>query len=254
MKELHLPVLEAIIIAGRDDLAPRCVRLFGSFAVMRVIAPQVDQDRGKKFAHWIRESTYDRYAVAEILVSNIPFPKMFLIALARILDPDAVPNEYGADPWWLAMNHATGSVSADDLIFLNGYLFCRALGSVSRNAADLARLSFETIHHAVACNRLPYDLWQSLEKRLPMTFLWFDWGRCPRLRSAVVDLFVDRGLAPEAFAHLVDDDHLFFELAKQSCRTSRSRHFLKKVCRVLENEPDDRSFQRISYIQQLLKN
>lgn len=254
LKELQLPVLEAIVTAGRHDLAPHCVRLFGSFAVMRVIAPQIDLDSGKKFAHWIRESTYDRYTVAEFLVSNIPFSRMFLIELARILDPDAVPNEYGADPWWLAMDHATGSVAADDLIFLSGYLFCRALGRVSRNVADLARLSFETTHRAVACNRFPYDLWQSLEKRLPMTFLWFDWDRCPRLRSAVVDLFVDRGLAPEVFAHLVDDDHLFFELAKQSCRTSRSRRFLEKVCRVLENEPDDRSFHRISYIQQLLKN
>ncbi|MBA4316210.1 MAG: hypothetical protein C0422_12915 [Alcaligenaceae bacterium] len=254
LNELHLPSLEAIIAARRHDLASRCIPRFGSFTVMQVIAPQIDKDNEQEFSHWIREAAYDRYAVAEFMASNTPISRIFLVVLARTLSPDAVPNEYGSDPWWLAMNQATGSASADDMIFLSGYLLCRALGRVSRNVADLARLGFETTYRAIECNKLPYDLWLCLEKRLPMTFPWFDWDRCTRLRSAVIDLFVDRRLAPEVFAHLVDDDHLFFELVRQSCRVYRNRRFLEKVCHALEYEAGDRSFQRISYIQQLLKN
>lgn len=254
LEQLQMPVLGAIIAARRNDLAPRCVRRFGSLLVLQAVAPQVGLNPvGQRLADWIREASYDRYTVAKLLANDSPLSRTFLVALARTLDPDAVPNEYGLDPWWVGMNQATGPIAANDLVFLSAYLFCRALGGHSRNAAELARLGFETTYRAAERNELPVDVWQALERRLPRTFFWFDWDRCPRLRAAVIDLFVDRGLAPEVFAHLVEDDHLFFELADQSCRSGRSRRFLKEVYWTLKNEPGDRFDYRISCLQRLLR-
>lgn len=254
LEQPQMPVLGAIIAARRNDLAPLCVRQFGSLLVLQSVAPLVGPNpEGQRLADWIREASYDRYAVAQFLANQSSLSRAFLVVLARTLDPDAVPNEYGLDPWWVGMSQATGSIAAVDLVFLSAYLFCRALGGHSRNAADLARLGFETTHRAVQRNELPGDVWQALERRLPRTFSWFDWDRCPRLRAAVIDLFVDRGLAPEVFAYIVEDDHLFFELANQACRTSRGRSFLNKVYRSMKNESGDSLSPRIWCLENLLR-
>lgn len=252
VNERELTVVEAIVTAKRHDLAPRCVRQFGAFKVMQAVASQAGQGGEEMLVRWVSEAANDRNAVADFLSSETPIPTPFLVALSRHLDPDAVPNDYGLDPWWLAMERATGNVSVDDEIFLSAYLFCRALGRVSRNPAELACLGFEATHRAVESNRLPSEVWQTLERKLPMSFLWFDWDRCPRLRSAVIDLFVDRRLAPEVFAHLVNDDRLFAELIDEACRTFRSRRFLFEVCQMLEYESADSSRRRVSYLRQVL--
>lgn len=252
VEHLHIGVLRAIISANRYDLAPRCIRQFGSFAVLQTLASLCDQNPGgQRISDWVAEALKDRTAVAKLLASDSALSKGFLVMVAKTLDPDAVPNEYGIDPWWTGMRQASGPIAAKDSVFLNAYLLCRALGRRSRNDADLACLSFEATHSAAERNELPHDIWLVLERHLPMVFFWSDWDYCPRLRAAVIDMFVDRRLAPEAFANLVKDDDLFLLLAIQSFRVARSRDFLKEVYRVMRNEPSDRFSVRIARLQRM---
>lgn len=252
VEPLHVPALKAIIVANRYDLAPRCVHHFGSLRVLQTISSQIDANPGgRRISDWLREASKDRTAVAQLLADDIRLSKTFLVMVAKTLDPDEVPNDFGIDPWWTSIKQASGSIADKDSVFLNAYLLCRALGRHSRNAADLACLCFEATHCAAERNELPSDIWHALERHLPMVFFWSDWDYCPRLRAAVINMFVDRGLAPEKFADIVQDDNLFLELATQSFRESRSRKFLKDVYRAMKTEPGDRFSLRISRLRRL---
>ena len=226
---------EAILLAGRDDLATRAVHEFGSRPLLRSIRAS-SRTMGDRLGAWLRASVGDTVAVAEFLATQRAIPKPMLYGLARALPPDAVPNEYGEDPWLIAHRNAEGQIDEAVNSYFAAYLLSRAFGQRSRCPGELAQVSFETVHAAVANDQLSDEGWQLLESRLPQSSYWRAWDRCQRLRVGVTDLFIDRDLSPGIFARLRGDDSLFSLLSKEAADSWRGRKYLKRVRMHIEDE------------------
>lgn len=82
---------------------------------------------------------------------------------------------------------------------------------------------------------------------------WFDWDRCPRIRTAVGDLFVDRDLKPSVFAEIVSNDRLFSALSDTVARKGRGRHFLSQVLQFMNRKDVTLFSTRIKIIERLMK-
>lgn len=243
-------VIGAIMAAGRSDLVGRCLRRWGAHTVLKACMDQVEAGGAiSMLTPWVMEAVREPMAIAQILSSGKPLPWDILVMLARVVDADWVPNEIGEDPWIVAIRNVTGRLSEDAHSFFYAYLLCRALGYRSRNQAELARLGFESTYRAAELNALPNDAWSVLEPRLPWSISWFDWDRCPRLRSAVVDLFVDRDLSPETFVALVESDELFLQLVETASQSWKGRKYLGRVCSVIMNASDHPFGYRFSTVE-----
>ena len=243
--------LSALMLAGRHDLAADAVHEFGYAATLRALNAVWERSPAEVGA-WLQPSTRDVGAVAEFLVAESTIPGLMVYRLARGLAPEAVPNDYGEDPWLIAQRHAVGEIDDTEATYLNAYLLSRAFTQRTRCAGELAQLSFESTHAALASNRLAYGDWRLLETRLPWSTTWWEWDRCFRLRAGVVALFVDRDLAPGLFAELCENDRLFALLSERAARVKRGRGYLKRVRRFLRNAPNEQMSARSSIINGVL--
>ena len=254
LDKIRAAALAALIAAQRDDLATRAVGQFGLSAVLEVVGSALEHDhesRGLK--RWLAAAASNPLAVSQYLANGSEKPRGLLVALARALPPDVIPNEIGDDPWLIANQRAIGTVSDGPAAYLNAYLLCRALGHKSRSAAELAHLGFEAMHIAAASDSLPDEAWRLLEPRLPGSIFCFELDRCRRIRAGVIDLFVDRDLAPQVFAQIATDDKLFMDLAKAAARNGRGRRYLERVRRAMKNESQSEFAIRIRWIEKLLR-
>ena len=248
---LEAAALDAIL-AGRDDLAPRAVREFGSKFVLLALCFSWDSV-GDGVYSWLHALVGESAAIAKFLAAESTIPMQMLHGLARTLPPDAVPNDYGDDPWLISWRHAVGTIEESAASYMAAYLLSRALGQRSLCPGELAQISFESTHVAAASNRLTVEGWRLLESRLPWSASWFEWDRCRQLRAGVTELFIDRGLAPGLFARLCTDDELFFLLVDRASRRRRGRDYLKRVRRSIEHERDARLKVRASMIKNCLR-
>nr|VFJ49564.1 MAG: hypothetical protein BECKDK2373C_GA0170839_102630 [Candidatus Kentron sp. DK] len=251
---LQSAALTAMIRARRDDFSMRATRELGANQILPAVAHEIRSDEGPRsgLEQWIGAAVSDLSATARFLGSGTALPRSLLVLIAREIAPDALPSANGTDPWLIAVRNATGPVSEDSALFLDAYLLSRALGSCSLSPAELVQLTFDSIHSAAAGSLLPERAWHVMEHRLPSFWLWLNWDRCLRIRTAVVRLFVDQDLAPEIFARITKDDALFETLARSADSTSRGRDFLKRVKQAMKNETDSGSRSRMQMIKGVL--
>ncbi|WP_264658789.1 GAP1-N1 domain-containing protein [Azospirillum canadense] len=247
-------VLAAMIEAGRSDLAEQAVATFGDGEVLAAVVSAMRAGRleGGNGERWFRAAA-QMGAVTYLFAQEERLPRQLLLLVARAFGPDDLPNDYGEDPWLTAARHAVGSVPDRDEVHLRAYLLARSFGRRSRNQAELAQMGFEVTHAAAATDRVADESWRWLDPRLPRSMFWFEWDRCQRLRAGVVNLFVERQLAPELFGHLVRDDRLFGLIAEQAARTSGGRAYLKDVRMALKYSTDESSSARHYFIKKLIK-
>lgn len=242
----------AVMMAGRGDLAPRTQQELGSRVILQALRASWYRV-GDGIDTWLHASVVDSAAVAQFLATEATIPRPMLHGLTRTLPPDAVQNDYGEDPWIISDRHAVGAIDDAAASFMAAYLLSRALGQRSRCPGELAQLGFESTYTAVASNRLLDEGWRLLESRLPSSAIWFGWDRCQRLRVAVTDLFIDRGLPPGLFARLCENDKLFFLLSDEAAKCKRGRNYLKQVRRFMEDDLDIDFAPRLRVIKRILK-
>lgn len=252
VEELRSSGIAAIFAAGRHDLAIRTVREFGALNVLEVLGSRFDAADRQRLGPWLTAATSEPTTIAQFLASGQSHSWAMLSAIAHLVSPDAVPNDYGVDPWLIAVQAANNSTTDEISLFFRAYLLSRALGWRSRNPGELAQIGFEPIYVAARAGRLPGDAWRVLEHRLPWSFKWFDWDRCPRILAAIGDLFVDRKLSPELFAHIASDDRVFLAVAETVARSSRGRNLLKQASRWMIDYGAQRYTPRIRAIEDLI--
>jgi hypothetical protein len=237
MPELRAAAVGAMILADRLDLAIPAVREIGALPLLEIIATKVNAVRDQRSVEtWLRAALYDPSEVAKFLSRRIDISWAVLSGIAALMPPDAVPNDFGADPWLLAIEALPPSERSNLPVFLSAYLLSRALGGRSRSPGQLAQLAFVRVHESARLDSLPENAWNLLQPRLPWSFNWFDWDRCPRIRSAVAELFVERDLQPHLFAESTSDESIFTALVETVGRNNRGRNFLKRVRRWMKEE------------------
>ena len=225
---LQPSAIAAILKVGQSDLASRAVKEFGSKLILETLG-STEHDEGSGLNALVYAAITDTRLVAEFLADQPSISRSVLYAVSLALVPDAVPNDYGADPWLIAWQRAVGSISDAAFAYMTAFLLTRALGRRSRSQAELAQIGFEVTYVAVASNRLSAQSWNLLDSRLPWSDYWFGGDRCRRLRAGVIDLFVDRELSPSHFAELTKDTHLFTLLASDAGKSWYGRKYLKRV-------------------------
>lgn len=249
----HAPrIVSALTEAARDDYAQMVVNCLGINPVV-VALSKMDVVGVRTRMAWVRAIAQRANDLAEGLADGRLSHRPLLFVLAEILDPDAVPNSVGTDPWVAAVERtrATDNVSAEDL--LAAFLFNRARGSRSRSTGRLFFLSVQRLHEAMASERLSDGAWRIIKQRLPYGSFWRDWDQCEKLRNAVVDDFIGRDLPPIEFGTVVDDGNLWSELVDLAADSSRGRRYLDKVRSALRSGHDGWWIERAKLIDRKVK-
>ena len=248
-------VIAAIVESGRSDLISETLAQVPPIRILMALSKHwstVSIATAEVLDEWLGSLARAADAVAEFLVqANAPIE--MLHHLARKMSPDAVPNDYGTDPWVLALRSVDRiSVNGGDSIYFCASLLARGLGWRSQSPAELIRLSFEPVYTALSADKLPADAWQVLEERLPRARPNRYWDNCLRLRSVVAERFVERSLSPEIFANLCANDVFFAELASAVTRKSKGRRFLEGVRQHLEWQGSPATRRRAQIIEETI--
>lgn len=211
--ELSKPaVLSAMVSGLRDQKAIQsALQAVGVLPTLHVIQRQLETPDLELARVWLGNACGEPNAVAQFLASTSPPSRKMVQLLAEFLPPDSVPNEVGADPWWLtlqALEQVEGALPMDLLV----YGFQRALGRRSRNVEELFKLTFEPLHGAVSQRALPSEAWRRLESWLPSAPFGQEWDDAIRLRRAVALRCNDIQMRADGFVQLVSSDAVFSQL------------------------------------------
>jgi hypothetical protein len=237
-------VARALIAAGRGGLANVAVDRLGFVAIAQALA---ETDPFPADTRWLRALARDVAAVAQFFSQGAVHSHQLLVGLARVLPPDAVPNEIGIDPWLTVCGQVEGLTSHADSIYLSAYLLSRAFGTRSLSSAALTIHSFETVHTALSEDQLPAEGWALIVPRLPRTFYWMEWDRCRRVREGVGRLFVERQFPPIMLGQLTSDDDLFAAVVSAISSAWGGHTYLRNVRKAMwaEDEYKYRNRRRI---------
>ena len=229
--------LEAMIMARRKELPGLAVSSFGEKDVLSVIESLISSNLDTAIIQpWMIEATHDPSGIANFLRDSQELDLTFLTMIAGCVSEDLIPDIEGEDPWLIALRNAGALGSGDPLdLRLAVVVLSRALGGTSRSPGGLVRAGFESVDNAVADHRLPEELWQKLERHLPRSIFWFDWGRTHRIRSAVVDVFAKGRLPAEEFVQVTQDSGVFKDLVRQMSLSRAGRSYLEEVVRYLNS-------------------
>ncbi len=177
---------------------------------------------------WIRQSCVDVHGVATFLSHNGRHSRELLLLLSGVLSPDAVPNDYGDDPWYLAL---VSLRAAEEMlpVELCAYGFRRALGWRSKSAGPLLQLTFEPLHDAAIRKAIPANSWSLLEASLPWGSANESWDDGLKLRRAAAKKCVDLPVGPELFVDLVKSEQLFIALLDSVWQLWSGGRYLRAV-------------------------
>ena len=239
----------ALLEAGRIEPAPLIVDRVDPSALASAL-DEVSNDL--VLTAWLNALIRNSFKTASVLAAGNITHRSVLVRLARAGSPGLIPNEYGEDPWLIAIRVARKPVSQADEEFLAAFLMARALGSRSKSQAELMRFTYETLYRALEMSRLPVDAKNMIRMRLDWGG-WFGWDNCSRLRETVVGRFVDERLDPDIFGCLADDADLTFSLIDEAAKTGRGRRYLIEVRRRLKDSKEKWIRARVDYIERKTK-
>lgn len=245
----------AMIASGEPHLAGEAFSVFDRFLVWSALVQALDCVKGSNINDlepWLRPAVAKGSDVAAILASGRIRKMKSLGIIARLTTPDFVPNEFGDDPWVLAVRAAGGKLAGNERTAFMAYLMVRALGFRSRSAGELAILAFDWLHQVLANDTMDEDIWHTLKERAYSSWFVMSWDRCAQLRASVTELFVSRELSPRLFPQLTTDEHLFGLLVDTLAATWRGRNYLKQVRHTLKTEFSPQFVTHLTVIEQAL--
>jgi hypothetical protein len=247
-------VLNAMVLGLREE-GPiiSCLHEVGALAVLECLQRlAVKQLEIPRLDGWIRHACLDTGAVAHFL-SQPRSPAMEVVScIAKQLHPDAVPNDFGDDPWFIALNgilHYQPRLPVE----LLAYGFRRALGWRSKSVAHLLLLTFEAFHRAAEEKVVNQESWRLVEDSLPWVKhdnLW-DYGL--RLRKAVANRCVDMQFSPQVLCELATSDSLFRAVLDEVWDQWGGSRYLKAVERELHSSDSASLRKRRSLIAEYVK-
>lgn len=245
----------AMITSGAGSVVKPAFNCFGFETVWNVLAQALDDSKKVKpcgLLQWLECAMKNKEAVAKVLADSRVRMRHSLVTIARMTTPSRIPNNYGKDPWLLAIQGVEGELDDSDEIYFMSYLLSRALGSTSKSVADLVAISFDLVYRSALTDSISDDAWNLLNKRLPDASWWDSWDRCRRLRQAVAELFLNRNLSATVFGQLTQDDIVFAEIASTERGLHKGKHYLKKVRKALSSDDLQQYPERIHVIDKLL--
>lgn len=241
-------IVVAIVGSGLRRGIEAVAKRFGAPPVARALESAGGDLPEDLLGAWLRLLSARPAELAACLAGGLLRSRRLLVMLAGFSDPDAVPDEWGNDPWAVAVrrDQPGPDVPGEDL--LAAFLFSRAMGWRTKSPGRLLSLSVQRLYDAAAADRLPDETWKLAEHRLLWSPSWSKWDRCERLLLAVASRFVDGKLPPEEFATAAEQALVFGRLVSIAARTYRGRQYLDGARQVLRKGPDERWRERARLI------
>lgn len=231
--------LQAAVLGLSDPVAIESIaHSFGSSAVLNCLQRLTsDKLEVHQLRKWVKQACCQVGDVASFLAhSNAPTSQL-VMAIANELGPDAVPNDYGVDPWFTALIQMRDALHQLPLEVL-AYGFQRALSWRSRSVGPLLRLTFDPLHCAATDGALAGPTGQHLRDSLPWVRPGDSWDIALRLRLGVAKRCVDAPVAAEDFVGLTSVDHLFELILEETWEHWGGKRYLKKVDEAMRNTAD----------------
>lgn len=248
------PIILAMLQGLEEESAiASAVETIGSRTILNALQALLVRGVGvSSERHWIKYSCTPTSVVAGFL-SELSEPSEHLLKLiCDELPPDAIPNDYGHDPWSIALGRLR-DVQGSLPVRLCAYGFRRAVGWRSRSIGELLQLTFEPLHNAAANSVLDEASWSLIVERLPWVPAQRSWDKCLRLRQAVAKEFVDRHLWAKSFAQIASNDDVFCLLMEEVLDQWGGRRYLREVEDSLRNERDAAASARRALIREFLR-
>lgn len=241
-------IASAQMEAGRDECASVMVNRFGIEPVVAALS-SLDAYEIRSRLTWVEIIALRTSDLAEGMSHGVIWHRPLLLALAEVLNPDAVPDKFKTDPWVTAVEctRTSDDIRGEDL--LASFLFTRARGWYSRSPGKLFMLSVQRLHEAMASGRLTDKAWRVAKSRLSYGPIWHEWDRCEKLRHAVVDSFTSRDLPPLEFATVVDNSKLWEDLVDLATTSFTGRRYLNKVRSALNSDGEAWKVERAEIIE-----
>jgi hypothetical protein len=225
-------VLDALVLGLHDEGAmTSALHEVGTLAVLKCIQtldqqPQVSQNLDA----WVRHACSDTDAVAKFLAQSTASSAGTIYLVSQQLQPDAVPNDFGDDPWLIALRSYSKSRRKLPVELL-AYGFRRGMGWRSRSVAELLSITFEALHRAAEQDSIPETSWSMLENALPSVRSDFSWDRALRLRKAAAKRATDMRFSAEDFLGLAESEVLFGALLEEVWQLWDGSWFLKSMAK-----------------------
>jgi GTPase-associated protein 1, N-terminal domain type 1 len=249
-------VLDAAIGRGTASIVRALCEAWGRDTVLTALIARLE-NRGSENpteneSRWLAEAATPNTVAATLSRSDSRLQST-LVALARQLRPDDVPNDYGEDPVYTAIRQARGELSPASSLYLRAWVLARALGYRSSSQAELFAFSFDQIYLAALGSRLPDEAWNLLDGRLPNSMFWSDWDRGRRLRAGILIAFIERDLDARTFGRLLPASEAEFgALVSEASSMWGGRGYLRQVKRALREADSYRYATRIAYLNRVV--
>ncbi len=230
-------VITAMLESGIADLAYEAIKIFGTVEVLTTLLKRQEPKDSERLDDielgWWKISCLEANALAKVL-GNRPTKSIPALArIARFTYPEFVPNEYGNDPWWTAIEGINSKNFSEPYKYLSVYLLTRVLMRRSRNQAELIAWAFDNVYFAALYSQLSnYELGM-IERYLPRSFLIDNWDICQKLRIAVAEIFVSEKLPFTYFKKITENKAVFLELVQIMEKSGKKgRRYLEQVKRI----------------------
>lgn len=220
------PAARALLAAGRVGAAKSIIDMAEPADL--AVALEAEETDQKALRVWLKILCGDLNKLASVFSSGFVTRRATIITIARQISPDDMPNDFGEDPWLIALRTSAGKLKDSDEDFLAAYLLNRALGRKSRSQAELLRYSFSRVYRGFEIQTFSFEAENLASERLIYN-LWFGWDLCWRLIETVTDRFVDYQLDPVSFAHLSDNMTLACTLVDEAAETKKGRAYLRRL-------------------------
>lgn len=153
-----------------------------------------------------------------------------LAVLASLLGydhADVLPG--GPRPWAEALRTAQGNLAREERQMFFAFLLAVALHAPRPGSEQLLQLTFEPVHDDLAINNFSPQAFALLAHYLPNLYFWQQWDSCLRLRTAVINAYVEHKLDPNTFPLLCKSTRLRKDLMELARQTYRGKRFLKTI-------------------------
>jgi hypothetical protein len=245
---------QAVVLGLRDEGAiTSAFQVFGALSILENLQLLTSsQQELPQLQRWVRHACLHIDAVASFLAHTKSLSMQLVMRIASELPPDAVPNEFGTDPWFTALADMR-NVGGELPIEMYAYGFRRALGSRSRSVGPLLCLTFEPLHKAASEQAIPESSWQSLQHSLPWTKPTESWDGSLRLRRAVAKRCVEISATAEEFVSLTTSERVFTLLLDEVWEQWGGSRYLKRIGEVLGGTSNSRLQPRLRLIEEYVK-
>lgn len=222
--------LLAAVVGLRDEASIKSLaRVFGTKSVLTCVQQLMLEESGStELEKWVKEACTQPGAVADFLAHAQVLNSHLLSFITSEIAPDELPNDYGVDPWLIALK-AVKQQTSQLPISLASYGFQRALSWRSRSVGPLLRMTFEQIHRAATDGALSLSDRQRLMDRLPWVRSADAWDFALRLRLGLARRCIETQVAPSDYLELASTEGLFGMVLDATCEHWNGKRYLQWV-------------------------